>query len=93
MRSSSMALSDEGNTVDKRSEKFFKFIEWLAPSFVFVAIICHAFDLYPIGPMFHLVGASLWVYVGLKKKAGPILLNFVPQIPVWISGLVYWWFG
>jgi hypothetical protein len=27
----------------------FRFIEWLAPSLVFVAVICHAFDLYPIG--------------------------------------------
>jgi hypothetical protein len=68
----------------------FKLIEWTAPSLVFIAIICHAFDLYPIGPAIHLVGASLWVYVGIKKKAGPILLNFVPQIPVWLSGLVYW---
>jgi hypothetical protein len=55
-----------------------------------VAIICHAFDLYPIGPMFHLAGASLWTYVGIKTKQGPILLNFVPQIPIWISGLVYY---
>jgi len=69
---------------------YFRLIEWLAPSFVFVAIICHAFDLYPIGPMIHIVGASLWVYVGVKKKAGPVLLNFVPQIPIWASGLIYW---
>jgi hypothetical protein len=73
--------------------KLFKTIEWLAPSFVFVAIVCHAFDLYPIGPMIHIVGASLWVYVGVKKKAGPVLLNFIPQIPIWALGLIYWFVG
>jgi hypothetical protein len=72
------------------NNKMFRFIEWLAPSLVFVAVICHAFDLYPIGPMFHLAGASLWVYVGIKKKAGPVLLNFVPQIPIWSSGILWW---
>jgi hypothetical protein len=72
------------------NNKYFRLIEWLAPSFVFVAIICHAFDLYPIGPMIHIVGASLWVYVGFKNRAGPVLLNFVPQIPIWASGLIYW---
>lgn len=68
----------------------FKIIEWTAPTFVFVAIVCHAFDLYPIGPIIHIVGASLWVYVGIKNRAGPILLNFVPQIPIWASGLIYY---
>ena len=72
------------------NNKIFNVIRWLAPSFVFVAIVCHAFDLYPIGPMFHLVGASLWVYVGLKTKQGPVLLNFIPQIPIWLAGLVYY---
>ena len=76
-------------------QKLFKFIEWLAPSFVFAAIICHAFDgyMYPLGPILHVTGASLWVYVGIKKRSGPILLNFVPQIPVWISGIMFWWIG
>jgi len=71
----------------------FKIIEWTAPSFVFIAIVLHAFDIYPFGPMFHLVGACLWVYVGIKKKAGPILLNFLPQIPIWISGLLWYFFS
>lgn len=72
------------------NNKIFKILEWLAPSFVFIAIWFHAFDIYPLGPIFHLAGACIWVYVGIKKKAGPILLNFVPQIPVWVSGLIFW---
>lgn len=74
------------------NNKIFNIIRWLAPSFVFVAIVFHAFDLYPIGPMFHLIGASLWVYVGAKTKQGPVLLNFIPQIPVWLTGLLYYFF-
>jgi hypothetical protein len=79
----------------KTKNKYFKVIEWTAPSFIFVAIICHSFDgfMYPLGPLLHLTGASLWVYVGVKNKAGPILLNFVPQIPIWASGLIYWFVG
>lgn len=74
-------------SIDSRT---FKVIQWMAPSFVFVAICFHAFDVYPAGPAFHLTGAILWTYVGIRKKEGPILLNFVPQIPVWTSGLIYW---
>jgi hypothetical protein len=73
--------------------KSFNIIRWLAPSLVFIAIWFHAFDVYPIGPIFHLSGAILWVYVGIKTKEGPILLNFVPQIPVWTLGLVYYFLG
>ena len=62
-------------------------LEWVAASFVFCAVICHAFHVYPLGPMLHLTGASIWVYTGIKKKNGPVLLNFSPQIPIWISGL------
>lgn len=78
-------------TEKNQYSKIFNIIRWLAPSLVFIAIWCHAFDLYPLGPMFHLVGASLWVYVGIKTKDGPIMLNFIPQIPVWTAGLL-WWF-
>jgi len=67
-------------------------LQWIAATFVFFAVWCHAFDLYPIGPMLHLVGAILWVYTGIKNKQGPILLNFVPQIFIWSSGLLWYFF-
>ena len=71
--------------------RYFRLIEWVAPCLIFAAIICHSFDgfMYPLAPLLHLTGACLWVYVGLKNKAGPVLLNFVPQIPIWASGLIY----
>ena len=71
----------------------FTILQWTAPSLVFIAIVLHAFDLYPAGPIFHLAGASLWVVVGIRKKAGPVLLNFVPQIPVWTLGLLWYFLG
>lgn len=79
----------------KKENRYFRVIEWTAPSLIFLAIICHAFDglMYPLGPSLHVTGASLWVYVGIKKKAGPILLNFVPQIPIWASGIIFWFIG
>jgi hypothetical protein len=83
-------MSSESVNPESSDSLNFKVVQWLAPSFVFVAIFFHAFDIYPLGPMFHLVGACLWSYVGFRKKQGPILLNFLPQIPVWTSGLVYW---
>lgn len=69
-----------------------KRIRWVAASLVFVAVWCHAFDLYPSGPIFHLAGATLWVYTGIKTKEGPILLNFAPQIFIWSSGLIWYFF-
>ena len=74
----------------KTDSQLFNIIRWLAPSFVFVAIWFHAFDIYPLGPIFHLAGAILWVYVGVKTKQGPVLLNFIPQIPIWSLGLIYY---
>ena len=71
----------------------FNIIRWLAPSLVFIAICLHAFDIYPLGPIFHLAGAALWVYVGIKTRQGPVLLNFIPQIPIWSLGLIYYILG
>lgn len=67
-------------------------IRWVAASLVFVAIVLHAFDVYPAGPMVHLVGATIWTYTGIKTKEGPIILNFLPQIPIWASGLIWYFF-
>ena len=69
-----------------------KRLQWSAASFVFVAVCFHAFDVYPLGPMFHLAGAVLWFYAGIRTKQGPILLNFGPQIGIWSSGLIWHFF-
>lgn len=67
-------------------------LRWTAATFVFFAVWCHAFDLYPTGPILHLIGATLWVLAALPKREGPILLNFTPQIIIWSSGLIWYFF-
>lgn len=66
------------------------FLKYLAATVILTAICLHSFDVYPLGVMVHFTGAILWTIVGIKWKEGSILLNFVPQIFILGSGLVFY---
>ena len=58
-------------TEKKQYSKSFNIIRWLAPSLVFIAIWFHAFDVYPIGPIFHLSGAICGFTLVSKPRKAP----------------------
>jgi len=66
------------------------FLKYTAATVILTAICLHSFDIYPLGVIVHFIGAILWTIVGIKWREGSILLNFVPQIFILGSGLIFY---
>lgn len=64
-------------------------VKWASACTILCAMVLHVLGITPWNSILQLIGASGWVYVGLKWKEKAIVLNFLPQFFIIIPGLIY----
>ena len=58
----------------------------LASVFILLGVLCTNLNLYPFNIYLQSVGVILWTVVGLDAEDKLILVNFIPQIPLFLLG-------
>ncbi len=58
----------------------------LASVFILLGVLCTNLNLYPFNIYLQSVGVILWTAVGLDVEDKLILVNFIPQIPLFLLG-------
>ena len=58
----------------------------LASVFILLGVLCTNLNLYPFNIYLQSVGVILWTAVGLDAEDKLILVNFIPQIPLFLLG-------
>ena len=61
-------------------------IKWLASIFILTGVLCTNLNLYPYNIYFQSLGVILWTIIGLDTGEKSILVNFIPQIPLFMLG-------
>ena len=65
------------------------YVKWASAITILCAMVLHVLGITPWNSLLQLVGASGWVYVGLKWNEKAIITNFLPQFFIIIPGLIY----
>ena len=60
--------------------------KWLASLFILIGVLCTNLNLYPFNIYIQSLGVILWTIVGLNTGEKLILINFIPQIPLFLLG-------
>ena len=58
----------------------------LASVFILLGVLCTNLNLYPFNIYLQSVGVILWTAIGLNVEDKLILVNFIPQIPLFLLG-------
>ena len=61
-------------------------MKWLASIFILSGVFCTNLNLYPFNIYLQSLGVILWTLIGLDTGEKLILVNFVPQIPLFLLG-------
>ena len=64
-------------------------VKWCSATIILFAMAFHVLGLTPWNSILQMIGASGWVYVGLKTGEKAIVLNFLPQFFIIIPGLLF----
>ncbi|MEC7627238.1 MAG: DUF6552 family protein [Verrucomicrobiota bacterium] len=65
------------------------FLKYFSALTILTAICLHALNVHPLNVIVHLIGACTWSVVGFTWKENSIILNFLPQVFILGSGLIY----
>jgi len=58
----------------------------LASTFILTGVLCTNLNLYPFNIYLQSIGVILWTVVGFDVGDKLILVNFIPQIPLFLLG-------
>ena len=61
-------------------------LKWLASMFILTGVFCTNMNLYPYNIYLQSMGVILWTIIGLGTGEKSILVNFIPQIPLFLLG-------
>ena len=67
-------------------------VKWCSATVILFAMVFHVLGLTPWNSILQMIGASGWVYAGLKTGEKAIVLNFLPQFLIIIPGLFFLYF-
>ena len=65
------------------------YIKWFSAFTIIIAMVFHVNGWTPYNSYLQLIGASGWVYVGLRWREYSIVTNFLPQFLIIIPYLIY----
>lgn len=68
------------------------YIKYASACTILTAMVLHVQGITPWNSILQMIGASGWIYVGLKWNERAIILNFLPQFAIIIPGLIYMYF-
>ena len=69
--------------------KHITFIKYASAVTIMCAMVLHVQGITPWNSFLQMLGASGWIYVGYRWKEKAIILNFLPQIFIILTTLLY----
>ena len=61
-------------------------LKWLSSISVLIGVLCTNLNIYPYNIYFQSLGAICWVIISLYINDRSLLLNFLPQLPLFVIG-------
>ena len=61
-------------------------LKWLSSISVLIGVLCTNLNIYPYNIYFQSLGAISWVIISLYINDRSLLLNFLPQLPLFVIG-------
>ena len=61
-------------------------LKWLSSISVLIGVLCTNLNIYPHNIYFQSLGAISWVIISLYINDRSLLLNFLPQLPLFVIG-------
>jgi hypothetical protein len=63
-------------------------LEWISTAILMVGILMTAYNVYPLGVWFSLVGNAGWLIVGYLWKKWSLIIIELMAVAIYISGLI-----
>ena len=67
--------------------------KWLSSLSVLTGVLCTNLNIYPYNIYFQSMGAIGWVMISLYIKDRSLMLNFLPQLPLFAIGYYFLFTG
>ncbi len=61
-------------------------LKWLSSLSVLIGVLCTNLNIYPFNIYFQSVGATSWVLLSFYINDRSLMLNFLPQLPLFAIG-------
>jgi hypothetical protein len=61
-------------------------LKWLSSISVLIGVLCTNLNIYPYNIYFQSLGAISWVFISVYIKDRSLMLNFLPQLPLFAIG-------
>ena len=61
-------------------------LKWLSSLLVLIGVLCTNLNLYPYNIYFQSIGAVSWVMISFYIKDRSLMINFLPQLPLFAIG-------
>ena len=61
-------------------------LKWLSSISVLIGVLCTNLNIYPYNIYFQSLGAISWVFIIVYIKDRSLMLNFLPQLPLFAIG-------
>ena len=68
------------------------FLKWFGTVFVIIGILLTNLNIFPLNIFLHSVGVLFWTVYGFSIKDKAILTNFGFQIPIFVFGIINYFF-
>ena len=78
--------------MSKENNRVIVCIKYASAVVILIAMVLHVAGVTPWNSILQMIGASGWIYVGLKWNERAIILNFLPQFAIIVPMLIwmYW---
>jgi len=61
-------------------------LKWLSSLLVLTGVLCTNLNIYPYNIYFQSTGAIIWVMISFYIKDRSLMINFLPQLPLFAIG-------
>ncbi len=58
----------------------------MASLFILSGVLCTNLNIYPYNIYLQSIGVIMWTYIGIVTSDRTLLINFIPQIPLFLIG-------
>ncbi len=72
---------------------YITFLKGFASFCILTGVLCTNLNIYPFNIYFQSVGAAVWVFLSYQINDKSMMLNFAPQIPLFVVGYLVIFFN
>ena len=62
------------------------YLRLMGSLFILSGVLCTNLNIYPYNIYLQSIGVIIWTYIGIVTSDRTLLINFIPQIPLFLIG-------